>query len=224
MVPRGYLVLICVILATSLGVAGWFHGTLPERVPTHWNWKGEVDGWGASWQATWMISGVLFGIAALTLGLPLLGPFRKNFEQFRATYGAIVSAVLGTFLGLQVLISLASSGASVDIGAGICMILGVLFVLLGNWFGKIRRNFYVGIRTPWTLANDYVWERTHRLGGKMFVCVGALCVAAGLLLPAWICFIVMMGGLLVSTAVSIVYSLICYRRHGQVDELEGRGC
>ncbi|MBL8879893.1 MAG: SdpI family protein [Phycisphaerales bacterium] len=212
------------ILAASLGVAAWFQQALPERVPTHWNWKGEIDGWGPRWQATWMISGVLFGIAALTLGLPLLGPFRRNFEKFRGTYGAIVTAVLGTFLGLQTLICLASSGANVDIGAGICVFLGGLFVLLGNWFGKIRRNFYVGIRTPWTLANDYVWERTHRLGGKMFVGVGAMCILAGLLLPAWVCFIVMMGGLIGSTAVSIVYSLICYRRHGQIDELGGSEC
>lgn len=219
MIPRGFRIAIGIVLLCSVGVAVWFDTALPERVPVHWNWRGEVDGWGPRWQITWALTGLIFGIVALTLVLPLLGPFRGNFEKFRNAYGAIVLAISTAFLGLQTVISLAASGKPVDIGSAICVILGALFVALGNWLGKVRRNFYVGIRTPWTLANDYVWERTHRLGGKLFVLVGLACVLAGFVLPAWVCFIVLMSGVLGAALTSVLYSLICYRRHGQLDDL-----
>lgn len=219
MIPRGYLIAIGVVLLASIGVSIWFDMTLPDRVPVHWNWRGEVDGWGPRWQITWALTGLVFGIVALTAGLPMLGPFRSNFEKFRGTYGTIVLAISVVFLGLQVVISLAASGAGFDIGSAMCVLLGALFAVLGNWLGKVRRNFYVGIRTPWTLANDYVWERTHRLGGKLFVLVGLTCLVAGFTLPAWICFIVMMVGVLGTALISILYSLVCYRRHGQLDDL-----
>lgn len=219
MIPHGYLVTTGILLIVSLGVAAWFEQTLPEQVPVHWNLQGQADRYGPSWQATWLASGILFGIVFLMLVLPMMGPFQKNFEQFRGTYGLIVVAIATAFLGLQIVIGLSAKGAGINIGSGICFVLGALFTVLGNTFGKIRRNFYVGIRTPWTLANDYVWERTHRLGGKLFVGVGLASIVAAVALPSSVCFFVLIGGAIGTAIATVAYSFVCYRRHGELDDL-----
>jgi uncharacterized membrane protein len=87
--------------------------------------------------------------------------------------------------------------------------MGVLFVVMGNLLGKVTRNFFVGIRTPWTLANEEVWNRTHRLGGKLFVVAGLVVVAAAFTgVSMWPVFIAIgLAGL-----IPIVYSYVLYRR------------
>src|SRR5262249_13952430 len=100
--------------------------------------------------------------------------------------------------------------------------VGVMFSVLGNWMGKIRRNFYVGIRTPWTLANDEVWERTHRSGGKVMMLIGAISAITGFFASDTTCFIVLISGVGVLVLWALGYSLYWYRKIGRVDDLAVR--
>jgi uncharacterized membrane protein len=223
MMPRPYLIVLIVLQLAMIAVSAGFYPVLPDTVPTHWNIRGEIDDHGSKWTTLLLPPGLVLLTFGLLVGLPLVGPFRKNFEQFRVTYGRICVTVMAGMVALHVVSLLASSGHSLRIGAAISVVLGVMLTALGNWLGKVRRNFYLGIRTPWTLANDAVWEKTHRLGGKLFVVVGVASVLAGLLAPAeWICFVVLMGGLGVATVWLVLYSLYWYRRLGQVDDLSPR--
>jgi uncharacterized membrane protein len=155
----------------------------------------------------------------LLVALPLLGPFRENFERFHITYGRICIAIMATFAAIQLTMLLAGTGRQFNMGSSMCVIVGVLFAVLGNWMGKIRRNFYVGIRTPWTLANDEVWERTNRSGGKIMVAVGIICALTGLLASDAICFIVLMSGIGLLVAWACGYSFYWYKKLGRVDDL-----
>jgi uncharacterized membrane protein len=159
------------------------------------------------------------GVAALMVAFPLLGPLRRNFEQFRGTYGRICITIVAGLLGIHLVVLLKAAGHELRIGATLAIVIGLMLAVMGNWLSKVRRNFYIGIRTPWTLANETVWEKTHRLGAKLFVIQGLVSAASGLFAPDWVCFVVLIGGLGLIGLWAVLYSLLCYRRLGQKDDL-----
>lgn len=219
MIPRAHTWTMGLLALASIALSSGFAPYLPESVPTHWNLHGEADEFGSPWTALLLFPGVLAGLGVLLHVLPILGPFRRNFEQFAPTYGRVAVVALLTILGLQAIVLMKSAGLPISIGRSFCIVLGLLFAALGNWMGKLRRNFYVGIRTPWTLANEAVWERTHRLGGKLFTVQGVLAAVVGLFAPDFVCFLVLVGGALGVALWTVVYSYLCYRQVGEVDDL-----
>jgi uncharacterized membrane protein len=102
-------------------------------------------------------------------------------------------------------------GASFDVGKLVSIGIGLLFMLMGNTFGKVRSNYMFGIRTPWTLASERSWNRTHRAGGWAFVIVGLATALAGFFLPGAVAFFVLMGGLVVAIGGTFIYSYLVYR-------------
>lgn len=219
MIPRFHLLTMFALVVVSAAFGAVMHWRLPETVPTHWNIHGQADGWGGKWQLTVLFPALNAGIVLLLVALPLLGPFRANFEKFRVAYGRIGIVIVAALTAMDVVFLLKADGATFDLGSALCVVIGLMLALMGNWLGKVRRNFYVGIRTPWTLANEDVWERTHRVGAKLFVAQGLLAAVVGLLAPSFVCFIVLIGGILAVTLWTILYSYLLYRRMGQVDEL-----
>lgn len=219
MIPRGHTIAIFAIVLAMFAISVGFYPQLPDPAPIHWNIRGEVDGHGPRWVAAFLGPMILSGVILLMFALPVLGPFRSNFEQFKVTYGRCVVLISAMLFALHTIILLASVGAPIGIGRSICAVLGIMFMFLGNWLGKIRRNFYIGIRTPWTLANDLVWEKTHRVGGRMFFAAG---LAAMLSVPFgndFTSFIVLFVAIGVTAVFSIAYSYVCYRKLGSVDDL-----
>lgn len=219
MISRSHFISIAVLLLAACGVSLWFQNKLPNPCPIHWNIDGEPDNFGSPLLAAWLMPGLTIPIFGLLIGLPLLGPFRKNIEAFRVIYGRICVFIAAVFLALHVLFMLEANGTNVRMGPSIGIILGIMFMVLGNWMGKMRRNLYIGIRTPWTIANDVVWEKTHRLGGRLFVAAGIVTVAVCPFASDRVCFVVLIGSVLISTLWSLVYSLYCYRKYGQTDDL-----
>lgn len=219
MIERGHLVTIGILFLVACGVSIWFQDRLPDPCPIHWNIHGQPDNYGSPILAAWLMPSITLPILGLLIGLPLLGPFRKNIEEFRQTYGRLCVILTLVFLALHVLFMLEASGVHTSIGSSIGIILGILFMVLGNWMGKMRRNLYIGIRTPWTIANDVVWEKTHRLGGRLFFVSGLVTAAVCLFASDVVCFIVLMSSIGISTIWSLAYSLWCYRKHGQADDL-----
>ena len=202
-----------VILAT-MAVILVAYPHLPNIVPVHWNAHGQVDGWGPKWSLLLYGPGMMALVVLLTAALPWLSPKKFEVDSFRATYLYIMIVIVATLAYIQILILLSSLGTALDMGraieGGVCL----LITLLGNVLGKVRRNFYVGIRTPWTLASDSVWNRTHRLGAKTFFVCGLLGLLAVILrAPFW----VPVTAILVAAFVPVVYSLMFYK------QLERRG-
>lgn len=220
MIPRVHFVLMLMIPAAGAAFGAALYARLPDPCPTHWNIHGEADAFGPRWELAFGVPLMSAGLAGLLLVLPLLGPFRANFERFRTTYGRIGVTILTAIGAVHVALVLKATGRPIQLGAAFCIIFGLVLAVLGNWMGKLRRNFYVGIRTPWTIANDLVWERTHRVGGRLIVVGGLVSAAVGLAAPSdRVCFIVFMSWIGLLIAWAMVYSCWLYRRTGGVDQL-----
>jgi uncharacterized membrane protein len=212
---RYFLGAAAVILATLAGTLVAYP-QLPAIVPMHWNAHGQVDSWGPKWQLLVFAPGIMLGLVALFAALPWLSPKKFDVESFRPTYLYIMIVMVAMFAYIQILSLLAALGLALDIGRAAEGGISLFIALLGNVLGRVRRNFYVGIRTPWTIANERVWNVTHRLAAKT-IFVGGLVGLIGVLLhaPFWMpiaCF-------LVAAFVPAAYSLVFYKQMERRGEL-----
>ncbi|MCB0843280.1 MAG: SdpI family protein [Bacteroidetes bacterium] len=214
---RNWLALTLAVLPFFIIIALW--DRFPEEIPMHWNAKGEIDGYGspASLFLTPIIT--LFTMAIVWL-VPLLDP-KKNVQHFQKTLDMIVLALAAFFLLVFIGIISASLGYEFDMGNVILSGVLILFIVLGNYFGKLRPNYFVGIRTPWTLENETVWLKTHRLGGKVWVYGSLIMLIAKFLLPMEPFFIfIFIGFTLIIALIPIVYSYLLYKKmekEGQIN-------
>ncbi|HWZ86435.1 MAG TPA: SdpI family protein [Thermoanaerobaculia bacterium] len=197
------------LVVASFALVGLKYPGLPDPMPSHWNAAGHVDGWlPKSWGA-FLLPIVMAVIWLSFLVLPRISPRGFEMEPFLRAWGILKVTMLALmfFIGILVL-NAATTGGELSPKA-MFFSIGALFVVIGNLLGKVTRNFFVGIRTPWTLANEEVWYRTHRLGGKLFVVAGLFVAAMALLGSSlWPIFVsIALAGL-----IPIVYSYVIYRR------------
>ena len=205
---RGEILTGFLVLAAFLASAILYE-RLPERVPTHWNLRGEVNGFTSKPFGPFAMPVVMAGLFLVLMALPVISPRGFRFEGFRAVWGTLQSAVLGLLLLVHILALLAALGKPVDMTRVIEAGVGFLLVVLGNLLGKVRRNFFIGIRTPWTLASEEVWLRTHRVGGRLFVLAGLVMFVLALAGAGPIAMVVVVGS---AGLASVVASYVIYRR------------
>jgi uncharacterized membrane protein len=205
--------LIWAIIAIQVVVAIYGFAVLPDRVPIHWGFNGQADGYGPKWIGTFLYPLMSAGIYVLIRVLLAASPRLGGREQTAANLqiGKIILTAIMLFLLVIQLSNIAQAlGVSFDTLMVVTLALSVLFIFLGNYMGKMRRNFWMGIRTPWTLASSLVWERTHRLGGWLFVAVGLIGIPCSFI-PA-LRFWGILAPLIVVSLFLYVYSYFCYRR------------
>ncbi len=149
-------------------------------IPVHWPLNGEPDRFGGRFEGLLVLPLLAGAMYVLLRWLPRVDPARQNYASFAAAYDVLRFAVLlflGAFHGLILAIAF---GADIAINLFLPIAIGALMMVLGNMMGKIRPNYFVGIRTPWTLASERSWTATHRLGGRLMLLIGTLAVLAGL--------------------------------------------
>ncbi|HET7544990.1 MAG TPA: SdpI family protein [Polyangiaceae bacterium] len=196
------------MIALGFGVAAWLSPRIPELVPTHWDARGHVNGYMQKPLGVYVLPLTMLGVHALLSLVPRISP-RESRAAFGRGYEMIHTASLAFLLFVTVLALRAAAGEHMPMLRATSVALGLLLIVSGNFLGKVQRNFFVGIRTPWTLANDEVWLRTHRLAGKTFV-LGGLLVVASVLLGAGVgqCTAIVLLAALVPAG----YSYFVYRR------------
>ena len=207
---RGDAPLLGVLLA-DLAFGLWALPRLPERVPVHWGLAGEADSFGAAWPHA--IVPPLVGLAcwAMVLLFPLVDPLRRNYSRFPGTLKLVRWLLPLMSVAVHSAVTLAGLGVPVDHGAAVRAIVAIFFVVLGNSMGKIRHNWFVGIRTPWTIASEEVWTRTHRLAAPIWV-AGGLVQLVGAFLPGTLGEALFPASLAVMVLVPIGYSYFLFRR------------
>lgn len=203
-------------LAPALVAVAWVfslavYERLPAQVPTHWGLDGEVDGWSPRALGAFLLPAVGTLTVLLLHAVPRIDPRGDNVARFRPEFYLVINLVAAFLLLVHVAALGVALGWAVDVTAVIAVGLGGLLAAIGNYLPRVRANWFMGIRTPWTLSSDAVWRATHRVGGRLFVAAGVV-VAASALLPAMWRGPVIVAAVLVAALVPAVYSYAAWRR------------
>jgi uncharacterized membrane protein len=210
------LVICLLLIAVVCGATLYYWPQLPEQVPMHWNFAGQVDRYGSRLSMLWIGPGMMIAMLLVGVVLPWLSPRGFDVKRFEPAFNYIITLLVGLFAyiyAIQLAAILTGEMSVLHMTlAGLC----VLMVLLGNQLGKVKRNFFIGVRTPWTLANEQVWYATHRLSAKLMVAsglAGLVAVWAGA--PSWLVLALTSAWALVA----VLYSLAYYKRLEKAGQL-----
>ena len=200
--------------ATLAGLLLW--DRLPDPMASHWNVHDQVDGYTSRFWGVFMLPLMALGMLVLFLLIPRIDPLKANIAQFREAFNLFIALLVAFMLYIYTL-SLRWNLGYTDFGMSRAMLpaMGVLFFFIGYLFRQAKRNFFIGIRTPWTLSSDRVWEQTHRLGSVLFMLSGVFAVLGsffGGMTAFWLFFVPLIGSMLIT----LVYSYVIYQRDVQV--------
>jgi len=174
--------ILLIVLVLAAWVTGfYFYSIFPEQVPVHWNYAGQVDRLGSRLEGAFILPIVVTAMYLLFWLIPLIDPKKEKYQEFIKVYNLFRYLLIIIMWLIYLITSLSALGYNIKVEIWVPLIIGLLFILLGNYMGKIKPNWFMGIRTPWTLSNDEVWSKTHRLGGKMFMLMGLFLILNPLL-------------------------------------------
>ena len=200
-----------VIAVVAVALSLWASPRLPPSVVTHWSLNGTPDGYSSRLWALAIIPVMLVIMTVIFNVLPKIDPRHENYVKFLSSYWLIANAVIVFLLVAHGLIIAAGLGFSIKIDRLMPLGIGLLFVFLGNFLTRVEPNWFVGIRTPWTLSSDTVWRRTHRTGGWVFV-IGGLVLASTALLPRAAFLPLLIATIVIMPAIPIVQSYVLWKR------------
>jgi uncharacterized membrane protein len=205
------------LVSLAIGLA--LYGHLPDPVPSHWNLHGQADGFTPKPLGAVFVPIIQLVVLGVLAALPFVSPRRFSMAPFVRVFARIEIAIM-LFLTLVngVTLSEAAGRPLVSLPRFFVSALGLLLLVLGNYLGKVTPNFFVGVRTPWTLASPEVWLRTHRLAGWLFVLGGLVLIGDGLIAPS---VALLFAVLSVVVVIPIVFSFVMYKRLG--DDGNGQG-
>jgi len=203
---------LLLIVALPLIAAILVYPKMPEQVPIHWNVQGVADGYGSRAFGTFFLPLLNIAMYALFLVLPKLDPKRANYEKFTSSYLTIRYAFHLFFMGLFAATAAASLGYPVSVDRWIKIGAAVLVIVMGNVMGRVRHNYFVGFKYPWTLANEEVWKRTHQFGAKLMVAGGFAALCGAILTDGTVSFVILMAGLLIPMVITTIYSYLIYKK------------
>ncbi|MCS7010248.1 MAG: SdpI family protein [Anaerolineales bacterium] len=206
-----FLSLTLIFGATAVGVL--LYGQLPDPMPSHWNAAGEVDGYISRFWGVFLIPLVTLGLLVLFLLIPTIDPLKANIAQFRPIYNAFIVGFIVYMLYVYGLTLAAALGSRFNMTQMLLPAIGLLFLGISFLIKNAKRNFFIGIRTPWTLSSDRVWEKTHQLGAKLFALSGLITLVSAFLgeTGLWL----MLAALLLAVVVPIVYSYLLFAQEEQ---------
>ncbi|MEA2999187.1 MAG: hypothetical protein QOK17_1020 [Sphingomonadales bacterium] len=210
------LLTLSLLLAVGMAVLGAAVASRAPaglQLPVHWNIAGEADRYASKWTALMTAPGMTLLLAAFFWFLPALEPRERNLERSEGLYLSAWAALLIVMVAVEAVMLSAALHWGLRVYGIMTGAVGLTFVLIGNQLGKSRRMYLVGIRTPWTLASEEVWIKTHRLGGKLMVVGGLLLILTAFApIPSGLRATLFAGGIAVMVGVPIVYSYWLWRR------------
>ncbi len=172
------------VLIFAIGLAAWTQVPAGREIAIHFNGDGHADGWSRAGIALFLVPACAVFCLALQLALPYVDPRGDNLRRSVRAYGTIWLAVMAALVVVQGVVVASALGINILVHGFAPAFAGAMFIVVGNVLGKLRWNMTVGIRTPWTIADERVWDQTHRFGGRLFVACGALLLLAAFALPA----------------------------------------
>ncbi len=197
-----------VVLSFLAGI--YVYPQLPDKIASHWGANGEVNGYMSKFWGAFLMPIVAFIIFLVFLIIPKIDPLKENYKKFRKYFDGFILLIILFMLYIYVLSLLWNLGKRFNMGQFLSPAMAVLFYYAGVLIGHAKRNWFVGIRTPWTLSSDKVWDDTHKIGAKLFK-ASAVIMLLGLFFPGR-AFIFMIVPVIFSALFVAVYSYFSFRK------------
>jgi len=184
---------------------------LPDQVPIHWNLNGEADGFETRISAMFSTLGIMVLVYVSMAFLPKVDPRKSNYQYFSKSYNIMMNVLLGVFFVINLFVIFNAVGYDVPIATMGPLVVGIIFMVLGNYMPQVRSNFFIGIRNPWTLSSDEVWKKTHRAASKIFF-FGGLIMIATTFAPVFWKEAVFIAVIAITIITPYLYSYFLYRK------------
>jgi uncharacterized membrane protein len=195
---------LVLLLPVAVGLLLW--NQLPESIPIHWNVAGEVDGWGSRAMAVFFLPLFVLAIHWICFFATCADPKNKNANGKPIKLVLWICPLIS--LLLCTVVYAAALGYDLSIEILMPVLMGILFVIIGNYMPKCKQNYTIGIKLPWTLNSEENWNRTHRFAGWIWVIGGCVVMATAVLGNVF----VMLGATLVMAIIPVIYSYLFYRK------------
>ncbi len=207
------IVVTLVIVSALAGLLLW--NKLPDQMASHWDINDQVNGYMSKTWGVFMVPLITLGMALLFLVIPSIDPLKANIAKFRETFNLFIVLIMVFMLYIHGL-SLAWNLGYTNFKMSTSMLpaMGLLFIFIGFMLRKAKRNFFIGIRTPWTLSSDTVWDKTHQLGAILFMASGVLAFIGGIfggVTAFWFLFLPLIS----STLFLLIYSYVLYQQESK---------
>ena len=209
---RSTLIIALVLIAAAVALSVSVYGRLPQPMASHWGTDDQVNGTISRFWGAFLMPVMALAMLGLFLLIPSIDPLKANIAKFRGFFNNFIVLLMVFFLYVHVLTILWNLGVqSFRMSSALLPAVGLIFILAGLMMRQAKRNFFIGIRTPWTLSSDRVWDETHRVGGPLFIASGVLALL-GAFLPGVVAYWLLLVPVLASTLFVVVYSYVLWRR------------
>ncbi len=202
--------MMLIIITVSLIFALYFYPKMPLKMTTHWDINSRPNGFMSRFWGTFLMPFILALLALLFIAIPRIDPLKKNLKLSLKAYYLIVFVILILMITIQIASYYQNLGKSINLTFIIGVGVGALFFIIGAALPKLKKNWFAGIRTPWTLSDDTVWEKTHFLGGKLFEIAGILTIIVSFI-PRYFVLVAIIS-VFSAALVPAVYSYFLYER------------
>lgn len=204
-------ILVLILIAAAVIAGALFWDQLPEQMASHWNANDEVDGYMSKFWGVWMVPLMTLGMFGIFLLVPVIDPLKANIAKFRSVFNLFILLITAFMLYVHGLTLAWNLGYEFRMSSAMLPFMGILFIFIGYMLRQAKRNWFIGIRTPWTLSSDTVWDKTHQLGSVLFMASGVLAFLGALFggtIAMYLTLIPMLG----SALFVVIYSFVLYQR------------
>ncbi|GAG67882.1 unnamed protein product [marine sediment metagenome] len=205
-IQKGMIILILISMIATF----FIYSSLPEKIPMHWNIKGEINSYGGK-SFVWFTALLPLIIYLLMIYVPEIDPKRESYKKHKKAYEILMNILVPFFIVVHWITIFSALGHQISVGRIIPIGVGILFIVIGNYMGQIRPNYTFGIKIPWTLANETVWKKTHRVGSFAFILSGLIFIIAGIINKPF-SFILAISSIFVALIYTGVYSYLEYKK------------
>ncbi|HVW66682.1 MAG TPA: SdpI family protein [Candidatus Peribacteraceae bacterium] len=209
-------ILQCIVVLGMFALVAWLYPSLPDVIPVHWGISGEPNGWAPKMWSAWLLP--IIGLL-LTLLFPLfakIDPKAENYKEFARAWNVLQLGIVLFFAYVEgiTFYTIVHPAHNALLGRDLLIGIGFLFIVLGNYMGKIRQNFFIGVRTPWTLSDPDVWQKSQRIGGWTFVIGGIATMVLSWLFPMTIGWFI--GVIVAIVIIPVLSSYVLYQRKKKI--------
>ena len=206
---KSNLIILAIILISFI-IGLYIYPQMPEKMASHWNFKGEVDGYISRFWGLFLMPFISVVLFLLFLLIPKIDPLKANIEKFRKYFDGFVVLIILFLFYLYLLTIFWNFGVKFSMNQVLPPAFGILFFYCGILIEKAKRNWFIGIRTPWTMSSEKVWEKTHKIGGRLFKISGIIALL-GIFFPGLALFFVLIPVIFV-VIYTVIYSYFEYRK------------